>query len=294
MRDSFLNKPSGKSVLQKQQILGICVKDGDCTIAEWSKGTGISIPTVTKIISELIDEGFIVELGRTTSGGRRPSIYGLNPSAGYFIGVDVTRRHLNIAVSNFKGNILEYQDNIPFVLEGKEESVVNFCELLKQYILKLDIDEEKVLAYGINLTGRVNHETGYSFSYFLGEDKPLASLLEENLRTPVFIENDSRAMAYGEYICGEGENEKNFLFINMSWGLGMGMILDGKLYYGKAGFSGEIGHFPFLNNGVICQCGKVGCLETGLQAQQFIEFFSKNLRREKYLFCLINMIKGKK
>lgn len=70
-------------------------------------------------------------------------------------------------------------------------------------------------------------------------------------------------MTYGEYICGIGNNEKNMLFLNVSWGLGMGMIIDGKLSYGKSGFSGEIGHFPMLDNNHICQCGKTGCLETG-------------------------------
>ena len=120
-----------------------------------------------------------------------------------------------------------------------------------------------MLAYGVNLTGRINHITGYSFSYFMGEDKPLASMLEDRLKAPVYIENDSRAMAYGEYICGVASNEKNMLFINVSWGLGMGMVLDGKPHYGKSGFSGEIGHFPLLDNDIICQCGKVGCLETG-------------------------------
>ena len=87
--------------------------------------------------------------------------------------------------------------------------------------------------------------------------------MEEELGGRVFVENDSRAMTYGEYICGVGKNEKDMLFINVTWGLGMGMILNGKLLYGKSGFSGEIGHFPMLNNDQICQCGKRGCLETG-------------------------------
>ena len=60
-----------------------------------------------------------------------------------------------------------------------------------------------------------------------------------------------------------GNGEKQMLFINVTWGLGMGMIIDGKLSYGKSGFSGEIGHFPLLNNDQICHCGKIGCLETG-------------------------------
>ena len=282
MRNSFLNGNTGKSGAIKQQIMRLCINDGDFSIAEMSKETGISIPTVTKMVTDLIDEGFLEELGKSgTTGGRRPSIYGLNPGAGYFIGADVTRHHVNIAACNFKGNILEYVDNIPFELESTGQSMAELCELLKKHAKTFGIDENKVLAYGINLTGRVNHETGYSFSYFIGEDKPLTSTFEGMLGAPVFVENDSRAMTYGEYICGGANKEQNFLFINLSWGLGMGMILDGRLSYGKSGFSGEIGHFPLLDNGIICQCGKVGCLETGASGSAVHRIFLEKLKEGK-------------
>ena len=167
------------------------------------------------------------------------------------------------------------------MLEGTEDSLRQLTELIKKNTASLGIEQEKVLAYGINLTGRVNHETGYSFSYFIGEDKPLSQVLEKELGAPVFIENDSRAMAYGEYICGEANNEKNMLFINLSWGLGMGMVLDGKLSYGKSGFSGEIGHFPMLDNGKICQCGKIGCLETGASGSALHRIFVEKIKEGK-------------
>ena len=143
---------------------------------------------------------------------------------------------------------------------------------------KLGIDKEKVLAYGINLTGRVNHDTGICFSYFIGDERPLDQTLEEFLGKAVYIDNDSRAMAYGEYISGAGNNEKNMLFINLSWGLGMGMILDGKLSYGKSGFSGEIGHFPFKDNDIMCRCGKIGCLETVASGFAIHRFFMEKLK----------------
>ena len=69
-------------------------------------------------------------------------------------------------------------------------------------------------------------------------------------------------MAYGEYMKGVVEGEKQVIFINISWGLGIGIIIDGKLYYGKSGFSGEFGHFPAFDNEILCHCGKKGCLET--------------------------------
>lgn len=282
MKNFFLKSMDNKNMAIKKKIIGLCINDGDFSIAELSKETNTSIPTVTKLIGELIEEGFIEDLGKTgTSGGRRPSIYGLNPAAGYFIGVDVRQHHISIAVSNFKGNILDYKDDLPFVLEGTEQSLTSLCEILKAHTKKIGIQPDNVLAYGINLTGRVNHETGYSFSYFIGEDKPLAPTLEKMLDTPVFIENDSRAMTYGEYLCGVANNEKNMLFINVSWGLGMGMILNGKLYYGKSGFSGEIGHFPLLDNDIICQCGKVGCLETGASGRAIHRIVMEKLKDGK-------------
>ena len=69
-------------------------------------------------------------------------------------------------------------------------------------------------------------------------------------------------MAYGEYMKGVVEGEKDIIFVNISWGLGLGIIIDGKPYYGKSGFSGEFGHFPLFDNEILCHCGKKGCLET--------------------------------
>ncbi|MBO5419959.1 MAG: ROK family transcriptional regulator [Bacteroidales bacterium] len=264
MNDTFLGNIDSKNAILKQNIISLCINEGDYSIAELSKELNTSIPTITKLVVELIEDGILIDMGKQgTNGGRRPSIYGLNPAAGYFIGIDIRRHHYSIAIIDFKGQTVSYNDDRPFVLGNSEESFKALCKDITKYLKKTGIDPKKVKAYGFNLSGRVNNDTGYCFTYFIGEDRPIASLLEEELSAPVFVDNDSRAMTYGEYICGAGKNVKNMLLINVTWGLGMGMILDGKLSYGKSGFSGEIGHFPLLNNDQICQCGKTGCLETG-------------------------------
>ena len=264
MNNSFLYNLEGKNSILKQRILGLCVNEDSYSLADLSKELGTSIPTITKIVGELIDEGYLEDMGKqVTNGGRKPSIYGLNPSAGYFLGIDIRKNDFSIAVTNFKGQIVDLQEDICFTLRNTEESCIELCDMVKEHISKTSIELDKIRACGINLSGRVNNETGFCFTYFLGEDRPIGALLQEQFGCPVFVVNDSRAMTYGEYICGVANNEKNMLFLNVAWGLGMGMILDGKLSYGKSGFSGEIGHFPFLNNDRICQCGKRGCLETG-------------------------------
>lgn len=279
MKTSFLSHIDGKNSILKQRILGLCINEGDYSIAELSKDLNTSIPTITKLVQELIEEGYLMDMGKIdTNGGRKPSIYGLNPSAGYIVGTEVRRHHICIAVSNFKGQIIGYSEDIPFILESSEASFKELCALLLKHLARIGVETDKVLAYGINLTGRVNNVNGYSFSYFIGEDRPISSIMQEELGCPVFIENDSRAMTYGEYISGVCNNERNMLLLNVSWGLGMGMIIDGKLSYGKSGFSGEIGHFPILNNDIICQCGKNGCLETGASGSAVHRIFMEKLR----------------
>ena len=264
MANSFLGDSTGKNAVIKRDIIRLCIQHDESSISYFSKTLGISVPTITKLIGELIDDGFILDEGKIgTSGGRRPSIYGLNPGAGFFVGIDVARHHFHIAITDFKGTMLKYIEDIEFVLESSGASFRQMCRMVKDAVVAQGIPWIKVLAAGVSLSGRVNPEQGYSLTYFVTDDLPLKELFQRELNVPVSIENDSRALTYGEYMYLGKDADKNMIAFNLSWGLGMGMILDGKLYYGKSGYSGEIGHFPLLDNDIMCRCGKVGCLETG-------------------------------
>ena len=253
-----------KNAQIKKDILRLCIENGTYSISDFSRDLDTSVPTVTKIISEMIADGLLQDEGKVgTKGGRRPSTYGLNPGAGYFVGVDVARQHFHIAICDFKGNLIRFIQDIPFVLEANPESFRNICQRIKEEVSGTNILWDDVLGVRVSLSGRVNPEKGYSLTYFVSDDIPMKDLFEQQLGVPVTIENDSRAMTYGEYMNLGPKLEKDVIFVNLSWGLGMGMILEGKLFYGKSGFSGEIGHFPVLTNNLICRCGKVGCLETG-------------------------------
>ena len=178
--------------------------------------------------------------------------------------MDVARQHIHVAITDFKGNLKSFVQDIEFVLQSNADSFKSICGMVKDITAKQGVSWDDVLGVGVSLSGRVNPEEGYSLTYFVRDDLPLKAIFQNELKVPVNIENDSRAMTFGEYLYDEeARHEDNMLFINLSWGLGMGMILDGKLYYGKSGFSGEIGHFPLLDNDKICRCGKIGCLETG-------------------------------
>ena len=279
IRTTFLDQKDNKNSILKKTILRLCIQSGEYSIAALSEQINTSVPTVTKLIGELMDEGFMIELGKSgTSGGRRPSIYGLNPEAGYFIGLDIRHTHASIAVTDFKGGLVCFEDNIPFILEIDEACLHTISKSIRDFFLEHELDWNRVLGMGISVAGRVNPKTGYSNLYSFDPDRPINKILSEDLDIPVVIENDSRAMTYGEYLSGVVKKEKNVLFVNVSWGLGMGMILDGRLYYGTSGYSGEFGHFPLLDNDQICRCGKVGCLETGASGSALVRMISEQLQ----------------
>jgi predicted NBD/HSP70 family sugar kinase len=131
---------------------------------------------------------------------------------------------------------------------------------------------------GINLSGRINQTIGYSYSFFHFQEEPLSGIIENKTGIKTYLENDSRAMAYGEFMCGEVSTEKNVLFVNVDYGVGLGILIDGKIYYGKSGFSGEFGHAPIFENEIICHCGKKGCLETEASGTALLRRFRERIQ----------------
>lgn len=252
-----------KNALIKKKIITHYIYNGNSTITELSKELDLSVPTVTKFINEMYDDGYINDYGKLeTSGGRHPSLYGLNPESGYFVGVDIKQFAINIGLMNFKGEMIDQKYNIPYRFKNTPEALDILCKLIVSFIRKTGIATEKILNICINISGRVNPESGYSFSLFNFSERPLAEVVSEKIGYQVCIDNDTRAMTYGEYMQGCVKGEKNIIFVNISWGLGIGIIIDGKVYTGKSGFSGEFGHVNAFDNEILCHCGKKGCLET--------------------------------
>lgn len=252
-----------KNALTKKRIITYYIYNGCATITDLAKELELSIPTVTKFINEMCEDGYINDYGKLeTSGGRHPSLYGLNPESGFFIGVDMKHFSINLGLMNFKGNMVEQKNGVPYKFENTPESLEELCRLIREFIHNSGITPEKILNININISGRVNPESGYSFSIFNFSERPLAEVMSEKIGHAVCIDNDTRAMTYGEYMKGCVKGEKNILFVNISWGLGVGIIIDGKIYTGKSGFSGEFGHINTFDNEIICHCGKKGCLET--------------------------------
>lgn len=270
---AFKNKALKKSIINQIDSVG------DMTIPDLAKELSISTPKITSLVNELIENGLLQDKGKIDSkGGRRASIYGLVSDACFFIGVDVKRFGINIGSIDFKKHLVAIKKDIPYILENTAQSLAELINCIKKFIKEQDFGENKVLGIGINLSGRINHTTGYSYSFFHFHEEPLSETIQKELGIPTFLENDSKAMAYGEFCSGAVTKEKDVLFVNLDYGIGLGILIDGKLYYGKSGFSGEFGHIPFFNNEIICQCGKKGCLETEVSGAALIRNFKEKIR----------------
>ncbi|MBL0882109.1 MAG: ROK family protein [Chitinophagaceae bacterium] len=269
-----------KNKTLKKLIFNFLDKTDSSSITELSKELNISVPKTTSLVNELIEDGLISDYGKIDStGGRKASMYGLVADACFFLGVDVKKYYVNIGLMDFKKHLITQKYRIPFRLENTPESLAELIKLIQGFIKESPVKKDKILSMGINLSGRINHTIGYSYSFFHFQEEPLSAYIENKVGITTYLENDSRAMAFGEFMCGELNNEKNVLFVNIDYGIGLGILIDGKVYYGKSGFSGEFGHMPFFENEIICHCGKKGCLETEASGTSLIRRFREQIEK---------------
>lgn len=276
--DELANGVAYKNRALKRAIITHLDSSGNGTIADLSRELNISAPKIITLINELIADGLLKDYGKVDStGGRRASLYGLVAEAAFFLGVDVKKYSINIGLLDFKKNLVTIKEQVPFLLENTHESYEAMIKVLEDFISALPVPREKILGVGLNLSGRINNEAGYSYSFFHFHEEPLSQTIEARIAIPTFLENDSRAMAYGEFCCGVVHSERNVIFVNLDYGIGLGILINGKIYYGKSGFSGEFGHVPLFNNEIICHCGKKGCLETEASGAALVRIFQEKI-----------------
>lgn len=267
-----------KNLTLKKAVIAFFAMTGNSTIADLCKELNLSAPKVNNLLSDLIADGLVKDYGKMEStGGRKPNIYGLIPESGFFLGVDVKQNHINIGLTDLQKKMVKITEGQPYSLKNSHESLQELCQLIKDFISNSSINKDKILGIGLNLSGRINYATGYSYSFFHFNEEPLSKVVENYIGIKVFLENDSRAMAYGEFTTGIAHHEKNVLFLNLDYGLGMGIMINSQLYYGRSGFAGEFGHMPIFNNEILCHCGKKGCLETEASGWALTRLFKEKL-----------------
>ena len=252
------------SRIVKDEVLKHIVQFGSFTIPDIVENTGISATTIAKYVNELQEDRILIvqDTIKTERRGRRPILYGMRPDANYFVGVDINMSSLTLGLMDISGKMLRISNDDSFRFANSYNKFEDICMSVEKFIQESGCEISSIC---FSIGGRVNTVKGTCASHFNFEehgDTPLADVLSQCFGCKVFIENDTKAITYGEYMSLKDNSIQNFLYVNIGWGLGLGVIIDGKQLTGANGYAGEFGHMPFYDNDVICHCGKKGCIET--------------------------------
>ncbi len=229
--------------------------------ADIARTTKLTRPTISSIVSVLIDKKLVVEAGRGVSGGgKRPLLLQIAHDAHQLITVDLGSHEFRGALSNLNGDITIRRT---ILTNGdKAESALHLVfKLIDDLVEQVSAP---ILGIGIGTPGVVNQEIGViRQAVNLGwQDLPIRDLLTARYNIPVYIANDSHMAAIAEYTFGEQRDSSNLIVIKASRGVGAGIVINGRLYYGDGYGAAEIGHVVVVEDGETCRCGNAGCLET--------------------------------
>lgn len=253
-----------KRYQQKKNIIGDLYRMGELSKPEICRLTNMTTPTISRIIDELIEEGWVVDQGQGASiGGKRPHIFSLNPDAAYIMGVDIGRELLKIAIFNLRKEVIGTIQVYPSVLETQDNDTIlrDLKIKIEKSLIDLKIPRSKIKVAGFALPGLLDSD-GNSFTYLTFEHTNIRDILQNMLNIPVFIDNDSTIMAMAEHAFGAAQGAAHALCVNINECIGLGMILNGRPYTGFKGMAGEFGHIRISGPELLCYCGKAGCLET--------------------------------
>ncbi|MDD3738680.1 MAG: ROK family transcriptional regulator [Lentimicrobiaceae bacterium] len=264
----------------KLEILRFLYKNGSQSIPDLSGNLEHSTPTITRAVESLIDEdNLVINLGEGVSkGGRRPNYYGLNPEAKYILALDISRYYTKICLYDF---VCNPKIEVKTINEGFETTndILSFIKVeVNKYLSDSKIDTDKIVGAGIAIPGLINIKTGMSYTY-LKEDEPAHVIFKDLLNIPAFVINDTKAMTLSELYFGKANGKKNVLYLTVGSGVGLGIIVNGKLYHGTSGYTGEFGHIQVQPDGKLCSCGKIGCLETVASGRVLIENIINDLSK---------------
>lgn len=258
-----------KSETYKKNIAKELFLAGTLSCAEISDRIGKSHSLTTKLVSEMMEDGVLIEKGLApSSGGRRPQTHSLQADTFYLVAVAMDQFVSRIAILNANRQYVIPVEQIELKLAGNPEALSTITETISRVIEKAAIPKEKILGIGMGMPGFIDAAKGANYT-FLGTN--VCAFIKDKTGFPTFIENDSSTIALAEYKFGQADGERNAMILNLSWGIGLGMIIDGKLFRGNEGFAGEFSHIPIFKNGKLCSCGKTGCLETETSLSYMLE-----------------------
>lgn len=247
-------------------IMHILRTDAPISRASLSQRTKLNKTTVSDLINELNERGFVRELGMHSSGTGRPAtMLTLNPAAGFIVSCEMAVGYLEVLVTDFAPEMI-WQTKEPTQPDASQQAILErMLALLHQAVEKGKLTSNKLLGIAVGVPGMVDYGTGtLLFAPNLKwRNVPLLAILEEqNFGAPIFVDNEANMAALGEHYFGVAQGYSEILYLSGNVGLGGGLLRDGRLWRGANGVAAEFGHMTMDPQGELCNCGNYGCWET--------------------------------
>ena len=270
--------PGSQSSLRaanEQRIVTALRTAGPLTQAELARRTSLAPSTVSGIVSILAERG-IVRAG-DEPGGRKGRLIHLDLEDRYVLGVELGNGHLSLALATLSSRVVDFVRR-PLALGADAETSLGLVEsLLADMLASAGASWTDLVRGGVAVPAPLDVHGVLStspliFPSWAGID--IATLFTERFGFPFAVDNDANLGALADYLWGAGQGSHSMVFVGMNYGFGAGIILEGTLFHGATGVSGEIGHTTVDENGDFCQCGNRGCLNTIASINRALELLA--------------------
>jgi glucokinase-like ROK family protein len=240
------------------RLLRLLRDDGPRSRAELGDGIELSRSKLALEIDRLVERGLVDTGGLAASrGGRRSSIVRIAEKT-RFLGIDIGATSIDVAVTSGELGVLSHVSEPIDIRQGPETVIGTALDLVAK------VDSTGLVGAGVGLPGPVSFREGVPVSppIMPGWNQfPVREAFSSELGCPVLVDNDVNIMALGERHAGIARSADDFLFVKIGTGIGCGIVIGGEVYRGVNGCAGDIGHIRVDDDGPICACGNVGCLE---------------------------------
>lgn len=248
-------------------VVRVIREDGPISRSDIARHTGLSPSAVTTLSKSLLDAGLVIEdeasaAGRTERLGRPPILLALDAGYAAIAGAKLDQGELNVVLTDLDGRVLARRSRrLP--TQHPDRVVAALARLVRSLARSAGVPEGKVAGLGLGLSGLVDSSSGTCTRSVVLDWSEVAvgPMLERELALPVAVENDANTLAIAEQMFGRARGVRDFAVVSMGQGIGAGLVVAGRLYRGRFGAAGELGHCTVREAGPPCPCGKRGCLE---------------------------------
>jgi len=285
-----MSATESNKIKQKKKIMNLLHVHGYTSAPELCKLLKISLPTCIVLLNDLISSGYVKNIGMgESSGGRKPTLYGLPEDGFYVISCDFSRFSANMAILDCYNKFVTPTISIATHIDDPL-LVDKLYDAAQNLITDHQIPNEKVYGLGVDMPGLIDSKTGINYTIKDKKRQNIRRDLKNKFNKLVYIDNDARMHAHGEFHFGAAKDYNNAIIIHWSWGLGLGIYVNGQLFSGHNGFAGEFSHIPMVENGDLCICGKRGCLETVASSNTIMKLVKQGFA-DKQISSLISRFK---